>query len=284
MNVFSQVGHLRQDVLLLLHEGELAPVALVQAELHLRRCPLCAERLAQLRVTELQLPLAQEPLPPPRAARDRLQVELQAVSTRRHLTSTHHLHRLAEQARRLARPSLLLRAAAVLALVVVAVTFRQVTRPLQEQMGAYEDPGPEPDHTLTPGSASSLTVSEVCQKTDDNLDPPVPAELQRAVFQAYRMSSRASRAYQVDYLNNPQLGGDSSLQNLWPEPYHATVWNATAKDALEARLHGMVCSGQLDLHTAQQELASDWIGAYKKYFHTERPVQTVAALGRNREP
>ncbi len=145
---------------------------------------------------------------------------------------------------------------------------------------AYEDTGPEPDHALTPGSALPLSVAEVCQRTDDDLDPPVPPAQQHAVFRAYRMSERASKAYQVDYLINPQVGGDNTLRNLWPEPYHATVWNATAKDALETRLHGMVCRGQLDLSTAQRELASDWIAAYKKYFHTPRPVQTVAVIQR----
>ena len=41
---------------------------------------------------------------------------------------------------------------------------------------------------------------------------------------------------------------------------------------LEERLHTLVCSGQVDLATAQRELATDWIGAYKKYFHTARPL------------
>jgi hypothetical protein len=37
------------------------------------------------------------------------------------------------------------------------------------------------------------------------------------------------------------------------------------KDRLENRLHQMVCAGQLDLKTAQQEIAGDWIAAYKRY-------------------
>jgi len=37
------------------------------------------------------------------------------------------------------------------------------------------------------------------------------------------------------------------------------------KDALERKLHKLVCTGQLDLKTAQRETASDWIEAYKKY-------------------
>ena len=37
------------------------------------------------------------------------------------------------------------------------------------------------------------------------------------------------------------------------------------KDRLEDKLHELVCSGQLDLKTAQQAIASNWIEAYKKY-------------------
>lgn len=278
MTLFTAGGHLRDEVLLLLQDGELSPADCICAERHVDDCPLCLERLAFSRVAELQLRLAQEPLPPAAAARKRLQIQLQAAAPHHHSAPAALLLRVATALRLFARPAPLLRVGVVLALLVVAATFRQVTRPLQDLMAAYEDTGPEPDHTLTPGSASLLSVAEVCQRTDDDLDPPVERTQQRAVFHAYRMSERASEAYQVDYLINPQLGGDSTLQNLWPEPYHATVWNATAKDALEKRLQRMVCSGQLDLRTAQQELASDWIAAYKKYFHTARPVQAVAVL------
>jgi hypothetical protein len=52
----------------------------------------------------------------------------------------------------------------------------------------------------------------------------------------------------------------------------ATIWNARVKDALEDRLHQLVCRGDIDLPTAQREISSDWIGAYKKYFHTDKPV------------
>ena len=44
------------------------------------------------------------------------------------------------------------------------------------------------------------------------------------------------------------------------------------KDALEDHLREMVCGGQLDLKTAQREMAVNWIEAYKKYFHTDRPL------------
>ena len=44
------------------------------------------------------------------------------------------------------------------------------------------------------------------------------------------------------------------------------------KDELEDWLRDMVCDGKLDLTEAQKEIAENWIAAYKKYFHTERPL------------
>jgi hypothetical protein len=73
-------------------------------------------------------------------------------------------------------------------------------------------------------------------------------------------------------------GSDSSIgfrkhpQSL-ARPYTGSPWNAYVKDALEDHLRGMVCSGQLDLATAQHEIAVNWIAAYKKYFRTRRPLQ-----------
>ena len=68
----------------------------------------------------------------------------------------------------------------------------------------------------------------------------------------------------VDHLIPPGLGGSNSLKNLWPQPL-AGEWTSQMKNRLERRLRKLVCSGALDLKTAQQEIATDWIGAYKKY-------------------
>jgi hypothetical protein len=48
--------------------------------------------------------------------------------------------------------------------------------------------------------------------------------------------------------------------------------NARVKHELEDRLHEMVCNGELDLSTAERVISTEWIVAYKKYFHTDRPL------------
>jgi hypothetical protein len=100
----------------------------------------------------------------------------------------------------------------------------------------------------------------------------VPVALQRAVFQEYGLQGADPRAYEVDYLVTPALGGADDIHNLWPHSYSATAWNAQVKDALEDRLREMVCDGSLDLADAQREIAANWIAAYKKYFHADKPL------------
>jgi len=95
--------------------------------------------------------------------------------------------------------------------------------------------------------------------------------LQRKIFQEYGVAGAEPRDFELDYLITPELGGAADPRNLWPEPHSATLWNSYVKDDLETRLHQLVCDGSLDLVTAQHDIATDWIAAYKKYFHTDVP-------------
>jgi hypothetical protein len=72
------------------------------------------------------------------------------------------------------------------------------------------------------------------------------------------------------------LGGAEDIRNLWPQPYNNGVWNARIKDALEDLLRSKVCNGEIDLATAQSEIAQDWVAAYKKHFRTQQPIEAHA--------
>jgi hypothetical protein len=130
-----------------------------------------------------------------------------------------------------------------------------------------------PDSRLTPGATVLASRSAVCAESNTK-NKAVSAAVQRKVFEEYGMAGVDPRAYEVDYLVTPALGGADDIHNLWPHSYSATAWNARVKDALEDRLRGMVCDGSLDLTVAQQEIASNWIAAYKKYFHTDQPLES----------
>jgi hypothetical protein len=128
-----------------------------------------------------------------------------------------------------------------------------------------------PTAMLTPGVARAATKTEVCRQ-DEGKNRDVPAALRRRVFELYGIPRADPKAYEVDYLITPALGGSDDIGNLWPQSYSDTVWNARVKDALEDRLRELVCRGDLELATAQRDISTDWIAAYKKYFRTDRPI------------
>jgi hypothetical protein len=131
-----------------------------------------------------------------------------------------------------------------------------------------------PDPRLTPGATIVMQPAEVCA-SDNVKNREVSASLQRKVFEKYGIRNAPPQAYEVDYLITPALGGAEDEHNLWPHSYDSTVWNAFVKDQLEDYLRSHVCSGSMDLVTAQHEIAGDWIAAYKKYFLTDKPLREI---------
>jgi anti-sigma factor RsiW len=168
-------------------------------------------------------------------------------------------------------PAAVARSAAIPAAVLLAAAmfFWMGSRRLQPA-------GPLPNARWTQGAVRILSKQQVCNVTPEDEGLKVPAPLARRVFEQYGIINPKPRAYEVDYLISPSLGGDTSLENLWPVPYAEGVWTSRVKDALEDHLRTLVCEGKLDLATAQQEIASDWIAAYQKHFRTRVPVAAHA--------
>jgi hypothetical protein len=134
-----------------------------------------------------------------------------------------------------------------------------------------------PKPSLTPGAVRSVSIRDVCGETSDEALRAVPVSVERRVFQEYGMPNARPSDYELDFLITPELGGAEDIRNLWPEPHSSTVWNSYVKDDLETYLHQQVCAGKLDLKTAQHDIATDWVSAYKKYFHTDRPLSNRLA-------
>jgi len=138
--------------------------------------------------------------------------------------------------------------------------------------------GPEvvlaaPNPALTPGAALMENPVNLCRETmPKNKD--VPSSIRHRVLAEYGVANAPANDYEVDYLITPALGGSDDIHNLWPHSYSATEWNAKVKDALEDRLRDLVCEGKVDLSTAQREIATNWIEAYRKYFHSEHPIRS----------
>jgi anti-sigma factor RsiW len=258
--MLSRESHLSDQELLLAADGELSTRDARRVHSHLAACCPCRARKQEVEAAigeliQMHRQNFDVTIPPPDGPRALLHAQLAELA------------RFAEPQRTSWRPWF--RAAAA-AFGFVAISYflshgwtpRQSARPVAVTV---------PNRRLTPGATVLLSRGEVC-KGSNTKNKAVPAALQRRVFDEYGIPAAEPSAYEVDYLITPALGGADDIHNLWPQSYAETVWNAQVKDALEDHLRGLVCDGQLDLATAQREIATDWIEAYKRYFHTDRPL------------
>ncbi len=131
---------------------------------------------------------------------------------------------------------------------------------------------------MTPGAVLPVTVKDICVPGYTKKVRNVPSSLKKQVYAEYGITSRRPGQYEVDHLISLELGGSNSIKNLWPESYVTQPWNAHVKDQLENELHDEICSGKIPLQQAQQEIATDWIGAYKKHFHTNVPLKNAGRV------
>jgi anti-sigma factor RsiW len=247
-------SHLSDQLLLLEMEGELSAGDEKRVRAHLAACWTCRARRQEFEgaiAAFVQIPRPE--LPPAAGPRALLKARLAELSNAAPESSPQ---------------SYLLRGLTAVAALCMALALGVfvLAGGSHQQTSVYY----RPDAQLTPGATVLSSRSVVCSRPGDG-NKVVPAALQREVFQEYGIPRADPRAYEVDYLVTPALGGADDIHNLWPHS-HSALWNARVKDALEDRMRTMVCDGSLDLSEAQQEIATNWISAYKKYFHTEEPL------------
>src|SRR6516225_8086649 len=132
-----------------------------------------------------------------------------------------------------------------------------------------------PDPKLTPGDTFDVTAEDVCVPGYAKKVRAVPAWLKRQAYAEYGITQHKTGDCEVDHLMPLSLGGSNSSRNLWPQSTKTSPWNSYVKDALERKLQKLVCASQLDLKTAQREIASDWIEAYQKYVRKTPPTPVV---------
>ncbi len=136
-----------------------------------------------------------------------------------------------------------------------------------------------PDPQITPGATLPVTKDDICVSGYSQKVRNVPEEVKRQAYAEYNIAHHQSGEFEVDHLISLELGGSNSIKNLWPQSYKTQPWNAHVKDQLENALHADVCSDRTDLPTAQRANATDWIGAYKREFHTNVPLESVGGSG-----
>jgi hypothetical protein len=267
--------HVMDEQLLLHASGELSPSSSGQIRAQLESCSECTARLRELANTLAEFAEARDgwaaKLPSGAAPRARLKARLAELVERDRSAGWLSTAWSAVAGRGSAAAFAGL---AMAVFLLVAIRFRSATE-RAELVAASAARLEEPDLRLTPGATVPVTEGEICGTSAEKMIPAVPVSLKRKVFEEYGVTPPRPDAYEVDYLITPELGGATDLRNLWPEPYQDTVWNAHVKDQLEDRLHRMVCRGDVDLATAQHDISTDWIAAYRKYFHADKPLAQV---------
>jgi hypothetical protein len=138
------------------------------------------------------------------------------------------------------------------------------TRAVNCRLGAL------PDRRCSPGAYDvTLTKTVLCSPSfRTSTIRNVPDAEKRAVEQEYGLEPRRyGQALEIDHIVSLELGGSNDIANLFPERADAHP-GYHVKDALENRLHALVCDGRLDLRATQRAIAVNWDALYRRLFGT----------------
>jgi hypothetical protein len=128
--------------------------------------------------------------------------------------------------------------------------------------------GALPDRRCSPGAYySSLTKTVICASSfHTSAIRNVSLSEKFQVEREYGLAAaHYGRTLEVDHIVSLELGGSNNIANLYPEKASARP-GYHVKDALENRLHSMVCSGQIALRSAQQQIAANWERLYLRVY------------------
>ena len=103
----------------------------------------------------------------------------------------------------------------------------------------------------------------------------MPIWLKRQPYAEYGITQYETGDHEVDHLIPLSLEALIPFVTFGLDQPKLRPGTPHVKDALERKLHKLVCAGQLDLKTAQREIASDWIETYKKYVRATPPAPIV---------
>jgi hypothetical protein len=133
------------------------------------------------------------------------------------------------------------------------------------------DGGFLPDHLCTMGAVDPRVTqgniaATICRsgytatvRPPESVTEPIKVER----LAAYGISAPLAM-YELDHLIPLELGGASTVTNLWPEPL-AGSRGAHRKDDLENAMRRQVCSGAVSLAVAQLAIATNWEDAYQTF-------------------
>ena len=126
-----------------------------------------------------------------------------------------------------------------------------------------------PDPRCTPGAIDPAVTQRdiaetICRPgyTRTVRPPESVTEPEKLASMAAYGDTGPPGAYEYDHLIPLELGGAANdPRNLWPEPGASP----NPKDALEDRLHALVCAGKVGLAAARRAIAANWVAAYRRW-------------------
>jgi hypothetical protein len=128
--------------------------------------------------------------------------------------------------------------------------------------------GALPDRRCSPGAYySKLTSQVVCSASFRTSSVRNVSESEKHQVEVeYGLAPRPyGSTLEIDHIVSLELGGSNNVANLYPERADAHP-GFHVKDALENKLHTLVCGGEMALRTAQHQIAANWEGLYKEVF------------------
>ncbi len=264
--MWREDSHPTEEELLLLGDGELSSRRASGIRAHLSACWNCRARMAEIEQTIADFVRTQRQsidpmLPPPAEARALLKYQVAGLASQPRSDSWRRFFGFGPVIRFGVYGTI----AAILTVLGGEAIYHRFTPRVSDRAIAAFAPRAIPDRNLTPGAARQVAINDICSVAHEEVVKPVSLSLRQQVFREYGIINSNPDDYEIDYLIAPELGGLEDIQNLWPEPNASPTWNSHAKDALEERLHQLVCSGKLDVATAQHDISTNWIAAYKKY-------------------
>jgi len=128
--------------------------------------------------------------------------------------------------------------------------------------------GALPDRRCSPGAYySKLTSQVVCSASFRTSSVRnVPESEKHQVEVEYGLAPRPyGSTLEIDHIVSLELGGSNAVANLFPERADAHP-GFHVKDALENKLHTLVCTGRMSMRSAQRQIAANWEALYKEVF------------------
>ena len=128
-----------------------------------------------------------------------------------------------------------------------------------------------PSAFQTPGNKGKATDAQVCAADFVASVKPMAKWQKEQALERYGKRPEDFTG-ELDHLIPLSLGGTNDPDNLWPLPSNRGM-GPGEKNALDLKLHELVCAKSITLKAAQDAIKKDWVKAYAQYVQGVTPTK-----------